>query len=77
MIDQLIYVEVPKGSEDQTNKGNVKGSTSSLYQQLCRLPWGGDAQRERKKPSHVQGHVNKAEEFWKGVQSIYLSFQAR
>ncbi len=27
----------------------------------------------------MQGHVNKAEEFWKGVQSIYLSFvdQAR
>ena len=33
-----------------------------------------DAQRERKKPSHVQGHVNQAEEFWEGVQSIYLSF---
>ena len=33
-----------------------------------------DAQRERKKPRHVQGHVNKTAKFWKGAQSNYLSF---
>ena len=35
---------------------------------------GGDAQRKQKKLSHVQGYMNKAEEFWKGTQLNYLSF---
>lgn len=31
LIDQLIYVEIPKGSEDQTNKGKVCKLLKALY----------------------------------------------
>lgn len=31
LIDQLIYVEIPKGFEDQTNKGKVCKLLKALY----------------------------------------------
>ncbi len=34
-----------------------------------------DVQRKQKKPSHVQvDNMNEVEEFWKHVESNYLSF---
>ena len=59
-----LYYQLPN-----YKKVNFKAYTNSF--QGCP---GGDAQPERKKPSHVQGHVNRAEEFLKDAQLNYLSF---